>query len=49
MDCVACKGTNIAWDMRMLDQVIDGVRSLFTVVLTRKYACDQSVVALLRS
>ena len=44
MDCRACNGTFVSWDQRMLDQLPDGVRSRFPVVLTRKYACDISVV-----
>ena len=46
MDCNVCKATFVAWDNRMLDQLTDSYRS---AVLTRKYACDQSVVTLLRS
>ena len=48
MDCGACRGTFISWDHRMLAQLSDGVRARFPVVLTRKYACDQAVVTLLR-
>ena len=33
---------------RMLDQLAEGVRAHFPVVLTRKYACDISVLSLLR-
>ena len=47
MDCRACMGT---WDQRMLQQLADGVRVRFPVLLTHKYAVtSQSVVALLRS
>lgn len=51
MECgnVECKGTYIAWDSRMLEQLADGVRAHFPAVLTRKYACDRSVITLLRS
>ncbi|KAK3720983.1 hypothetical protein QZH41_018540, partial [Actinostola sp. cb2023] len=49
MDCNACKGTFIAWDNRMLNQLSDGVRARFPVILTRKYACDKSIVTLLRA
>ena len=49
MDCNCCKGTYIAWDSRVLSQLPDGVRSRFPVILTHKYACDISVVNLLRS
>lgn len=49
MYCSLCGGTYIAWDQRMLDQLSDGQRSKFPAVLTRKYACDRSVVSLLRA
>ena len=49
MDCNACNDTFVSWDNRMLEQLSDGVRARFPVVLTRKYACDQSVVTFLRS
>ena len=49
MDCRACAGTFISWDHRILCQLSDGVRARFPVLLTHKYACDKSVVALLRS
>ena len=49
MDCNTCKGTYIAWDSRMLSQLTDEIRGLFPVILTYKYATDQSVVGLLRS
>ena len=49
MDCRACSGTFIAWDHRMLSQLSDGVRARFPVLMTRKYACDESVTAALRS
>jgi len=49
MDCLSCNGTYIAWDSRILEQLNDGVRARFPAVLTHKYACDRSVVSLLRS
>ena len=49
MDCNACNNTLETWDNRMLEQLSDGVRAHFPAVLTWKYACDQSVVTLLRS
>ena len=49
MSCDKCKGSFIAWDCRMLDQLSDGVRARFPVVLTYKYACDQAVVSLLKA
>ena len=49
MDCRACSGTYISWDSRNLGQVSDGVRARFPVLMTRKYACNQNVIALLRS
>jgi hypothetical protein len=47
--CKGCNGTFIAWDKRTLDLLPDGVRNKFPVVLTHKYACDVSVISLLRS
>ena len=49
MDCRACSGTYISWDSRILGQLSDGVRARFPVLMTRKYACDQSDIALLHS
>ena len=49
MECRACSGTFIAWDTRILDQLATGVRTRFPVLMTRMYACDQSVIALLCS
>lgn len=49
MDCNACNSTFETWDNRMLEQLSDGVRAHFPAILTWKYACDQSVVTLLRS
>ena len=49
IECGTCKGTYIAWDCRMLEQLADGVRAHFPAVLTRKYACDRAVITLLRS
>ena len=49
MDYGSCNGTFLAWDERMLNQLTDGHRARFPVVLTRKYACDQSVISLMRS
>ena len=47
MECRACKGTFIAWDHRMLEQLSDGVRARFPAVLTYKYSCDKSLLCLL--
>ena len=49
MYCSVCNGTFLAWDHRMLEQLTDGVKATFPVVLTRKYACDVAVVSLLRA
>ncbi len=49
MSCNECKGTFISWDRRILEQLPDGVRSRFPVVMTHKFACDVAVVSLLRS
>ena len=50
-ECMYCPlggGTFIVWDQRMLDQLSDGQCSKVLAVLTKKYACDRSVVSLLR-
>ncbi len=47
--CKVCNGTYAAWDHRILDQLVEGLRSHFPAVLTRQYACDKSVIALMRS
>ncbi len=44
MDCRNCKGTYISWDGRILAQLPAGKRQLFPVLLTRKYACDRSII-----
>ena len=49
MDCRACSGMYITWDSRILGQLSDGVRARFPLLMTRKYACDQSDIALLHS
>ena len=49
MSCKVCEGTFVSWDHRMLEQLTDGVKAHFPVILTRKYACDQAVVTLLRA
>jgi len=45
----SCTCTYISWDKRILDQLPDGVRAQFPVVLTYKYACGRAVVSLLRA
>ena len=47
MDCRSSRGTFVAWDLRILDQLSEGVHACFPVVLT--YACDWTVVASLRA
>ena len=47
--CDCCKGTFIAWDKRLLEQLTDDIRVLFPVALTYKYACDVSVASLPRA
>ena len=49
MYCFVCNDTFIAQDQRLLNQLSDGQHSKFIVLLTRRYACDQSVVSLLRA
>ena len=47
--CKGCNGTYIAWDRRLLQQLPVDVVSRFPVVLTYKYACEVSVVSMLRA
>jgi len=47
MEC-GCGGTFISWDSRVMDQLTDGMKAQFCVVLTHKYACDRAVVAMMR-
>ncbi|KAK2190169.1 hypothetical protein NP493_87g02040 [Ridgeia piscesae] len=47
MDCRSSRGTFVAWDLRILDQLPEGVRACFPVVLT--YACDWAVLSSLRA
>ena len=49
MECKVCSGAFLAWDERMLAQLSPGVRAQFPAILTRKYACDEAVVSLLRN
>ena len=49
MDCRRCGGTLIAWDERVLEQLPEGVRARFPVVLTNKYASDRAVISFLRA
>lgn len=49
MDCKRCHGSFLAYDRRMMAQMNDGMKCLFPVLLTWKYACDRSVVSLLRA
>ena len=49
MDCGQCMGTFLAWDQRMLQQLTDGMRCRFPVILTHKFACDTAVVTLMRA
>lgn len=41
--------TFISYDQRLLEQLTSDIRSKFPVTLTRKYALDNSVIAMLRS
>ncbi|PIK44872.1 hypothetical protein BSL78_18257 [Apostichopus japonicus] len=49
MDCKQCRGTFISYDDRMMNQLTDAMRVSFPALLTRKYACDRSVLSLLRA
>ncbi len=48
LECRNCKGTFISYDSRLLEQLPLDLRSRFPIVLTRKFACDKSVVTLMR-
>ena len=47
--CSKCTTTCIAWDARLLEQLPASIRNLFSVIMTYKFACDRSVVNLMRS
>lgn len=47
--CNLCKKCIIANDSRVVEQLPLDLRSRFPAVLTHKFACDKSVVALMRS
>ena len=51
MDCNTggCMSIYISWDKRILEQLPDSVLARFPVVLTYRYACDRTVVGLLRA
>eukprot|EP00794_Sanderia_malayensis_P021122 gene21122-23194_t len=49
MGCGNCGSTFIAYDHRMLEQLPYALKSKFPAVLTYKYACDKSVLSMLRS
>ena len=49
LDCRSCKGTFVAWDLRILDQLSKGVRARFPDALTYKYSYDRAVIAALRA
>ena len=49
MACPKCTGSFVLWNQRMLDQLADGVRAHFPVVLIYKYACDQAIISPLRA
>lgn len=49
LECNHCKGTFISYDSRLQEQLPEHIRVRFQIVLTRKFACDISVVAMMRS
>ena len=49
LECRSCKGTFLSYDSRLMDNLPTYLRICFPIVLTRKYACDVSVVALMGS
>lgn len=44
-----CRKTYISTDMRLLKQLPSNIRALFPAVLTYQYACDKSIISLMRS
>lgn len=49
LECRSCTGTFLSYDARLLAQLPFNLRALFPVVMTRKFAADESVVALMRA
>ena len=49
LECRTCNKTFISYDSRLIDQFPENLRTLFPIFLTWKFACDQSVVCLMRS
>jgi hypothetical protein len=49
LECSSCNGTFLSYDYRLLQKLPDDVNARFPIVLTRKFAADQSIVALLRA
>ena len=49
LECRSCKGTFITFDSRLSGQLPLSLKLRFPIILTRKFACDESVVALMRA
>lgn len=49
LECHVCKKTFISHDRRLHEQLPLDLRDHFPIVLTKKFACDEKVVALMRS
>lgn len=49
LECPSCKGTFICHDSRLMDQLPEAIRVRFPAILTRKFACNRSVVKLMRA
>lgn len=49
LECHSCKSTFLSYDPRLLEMLPTYLRICFPIVLTRKYVCDVSVVALMSS
>ncbi|EFX81109.1 hypothetical protein DAPPUDRAFT_317786 [Daphnia pulex] len=47
LECRSCRGTLISYDTRLLSQLPDAYQVRFPVTLTRKYACNSSVINLM--
>jgi hypothetical protein len=49
LECLSCRGTLISYDARLLTQLTDSYQVRFPVTLTRKYACNSSVINLMHA
>ena len=49
LECSECSGTFQTWDNRLISQLADHVAARFPCLLTYKFACDKSVIIMMRS